>query len=89
MQIKTQNLPILIILLSAMQNQISRPESLFSLASRRNSPTSPSVQNRSLPHKLLQENYDNIEQKVEDINEQIAELEKKKQTLIDQHPKLD
>ncbi|HEJ7999441.1 TPA: hypothetical protein SMI16_004914, partial [Serratia liquefaciens] len=31
----------------------------------------------------------NIEQKVEDINEQIAELEKKKQTLIDQHPKLD
>ncbi|MGQ3516331.1 MFS transporter, partial [Acinetobacter baumannii] len=44
---------------------------------------------RSEAKELLQETYDNIEQKVEDINAQIAELEKKKQILIDQHPKLD
>lgn len=49
----------------------------------------PAASDRSEAKELLQENYDNIEQKVEDINEQIAELEKKKQTLIDQHPKLD
>ncbi|MNE84861.1 Proline/betaine transporter [compost metagenome] len=49
----------------------------------------PAASDRSEAKELLQENYDNIEQKVEDINEQIAELEKKKQTLVDQHPKLD
>lgn len=38
---------------------------------------------------LLQETYDNIEHKVENISAQIANLEKKKQTLVDQHPKLD
>ncbi len=38
---------------------------------------------------LLQETYDNIEQKVDNINAQIADLENKKQKLVDQHPKLD
>ena len=49
----------------------------------------PAASDRSEAKELLQETYDNIEQKVEDINAQIAELEKKKQILIDQHPKLD
>ncbi len=49
----------------------------------------PAASDRSEAKELLQETYDNIEQKVEDISQQIADLEKKKQTLIDQHPKLD
>ena len=49
----------------------------------------PAASDRAEAKELLQETYDNIEQKVEDINEQIEELERKKQRLIDQHPKLD
>ncbi len=37
----------------------------------------PAASDRSEAKELLQETYDNIEQKVEDINAQIAELEKK------------
>ncbi|MGE8384013.1 MAG: hypothetical protein ACN6PL_10140, partial [Pseudomonas putida] len=38
---------------------------------------------------LLQEHHDNIEQKIEDIDAQIAELEAKRQTLAQQHPRID
>ncbi|MEY0604641.1 hypothetical protein, partial [Providencia huaxiensis] len=38
---------------------------------------------------ILSEHFDNIEQRVEDIDQEIAELEKKRQSLINQHPKLD
>jgi len=37
---------------------------------------------------ILQEHHDNIEQKIEDINEQIAELEAKRTHLINQHPRI-
>ncbi|GAA3584502.1 glycine betaine/L-proline transporter ProP [Gibbsiella greigii] len=56
----------------------------------------PAASDRSEAKELLQETYDNIEQKVDNINDELADLqeqinalEKKKQTLIDQHPKLD
>ncbi|MGC6369353.1 glycine betaine/L-proline transporter ProP [Pseudomonas sp. K2I15] len=37
---------------------------------------------------LLQEHEDNIEQKIEDIDAQIAELEAKRQNLVQQHPRI-
>ncbi|AEW44480.1 MFS transporter, MHS family, proline/betaine transporter [Serratia symbiotica str. 'Cinara cedri'] len=50
---------------------------------------SPAASDQKEAKELLQETYDHIEQKVENINAQIADLENKKQTLVDQHPKLD
>ncbi|WP_312935031.1 glycine betaine/L-proline transporter ProP [Pseudomonas sp.] len=38
---------------------------------------------------LLQEHHDNIEEKIEDIDSQIAELEAKRATLAQQHPRID
>lgn len=38
---------------------------------------------------LLQEHHDNIEQKIEDIDAQIAELEAKRKVLAQQHPRID
>ncbi|KAF1009913.1 MAG: Proline/betaine transporter [Pseudomonas fluorescens] len=38
---------------------------------------------------LLQEHHDTIEQKIEDIDAQIAELEAKRKTLAQQHPRID
>ncbi|MBC3435902.1 glycine betaine/L-proline transporter ProP [Pseudomonas sp. BW16M2] len=38
---------------------------------------------------LLQEHHDNIEQKIEDIDAQIAELEARRKTLAQQHPRID
>ena len=38
---------------------------------------------------LLQEHHDNIEQKIEDIDTQIAELEAKRKLLVQQHPRTD
>ncbi|MFK3723913.1 glycine betaine/L-proline transporter ProP [Pseudomonas monteilii] len=37
---------------------------------------------------LLQEHHDNIEQKIEDIDAQMAELEAKRKTLVQQHPRI-
>ncbi|SDT99082.1 glycine betaine/L-proline transporter ProP [Pseudomonas yamanorum] len=37
---------------------------------------------------LLQEHEDNIEQKIEDIDAQIAELEAKRENLVQQHPRI-
>lgn len=49
----------------------------------------PAASDRMEAKALLQKTYDSIEQKVEDINAQIADLKNKKQRLVDQHPKLD
>ncbi|MEW9877104.1 glycine betaine/L-proline transporter ProP [Pseudomonas putida] len=38
---------------------------------------------------LLQEHHDNIEQKIEDIDAQIAELEAKREKLAQQHPRIE
>ena len=38
---------------------------------------------------LLQEHHDNIEQKIEDIDTQIAELETKRKLLVQQHPRIE
>ena len=37
---------------------------------------------------LLQEHHDNIEQKIEDIDAEIAELEAKRKNLVQQHPRI-
>ena len=37
---------------------------------------------------LLQEHHDNIEQKIEDIDAEIAELEEKRKLLVQQHPRI-
>jgi MHS family proline/betaine transporter-like MFS transporter len=37
---------------------------------------------------LLQEHHDNIEQKIEDIDAEIAELEAKRKNLVEQHPRI-
>ncbi|TCV96699.1 glycine betaine/L-proline transporter ProP [Biostraticola tofi] len=46
----------------------------------------PSASDITEAREILQEHHDNIEQKIDDINEQIAELEKKKENLVNQHP---
>lgn len=38
---------------------------------------------------LLQEHHDTIEEKIEDIDAQIAELQAKRDALVDQHPRID
>ncbi|EHD22247.1 MULTISPECIES: glycine betaine/L-proline transporter ProP [Brenneria] len=48
----------------------------------------PAASDRAEAKELLQEQYDNIEQKIEDIDEQITELQKKRRSLIDQHPEI-
>ncbi|MBV4521906.1 glycine betaine/L-proline transporter ProP [Pseudomonas sp. SWRI74] len=40
-------------------------------------------------HELLQEHHDNIEQKIEDIDKEIAELEAKREHLVQQHPRIE
>ncbi len=49
----------------------------------------PTASDRKEAREILSEHFDTIEQKVEEIDEKIAELEKRRQILIDQHPKLD
>lgn len=48
----------------------------------------PAASDLSEAKELLREHHDNIEHKIEGINEQITELEKKRQSLIDQHPRI-
>ncbi|MCV9878158.1 glycine betaine/L-proline transporter ProP [Brenneria izbisi] len=48
----------------------------------------PAASDRAEAKELLQEQFDNIEQKIENINEQIAQLEQKRKALIDQHPRI-
>ncbi|CAI3957945.1 MFS family (AraJ) (PDB:4LDS) [Commensalibacter communis] len=49
----------------------------------------PTASDKEEAKEILSQHFDTIEQKVEELDETIAELEKKRQSLIDQHPKLD
>ena len=48
----------------------------------------PAASDMAEAKEILQEHHDNIEQKIEDISEQISELEAKRSRLIDQHPRI-
>ena len=48
----------------------------------------PAASDRAEAKEILQEHHDNIEQKIEDIDAQIAELQSKRKHLIDQHPEI-
>ncbi|WP_413495677.1 glycine betaine/L-proline transporter ProP [Morganella psychrotolerans] len=49
----------------------------------------PAASDRAEAKEILLEHYDNIEHKIEDIDDEIETLQKRRQSLIDQHPKLD
>ena len=49
----------------------------------------PAASDRAEAKEILIEHYDNIEHKIEEIDEEIETLQKRRQSLIDQHPKLD
>ncbi len=49
----------------------------------------PAASDRAEAKEILQEHHDNIEQKIEDIDAQIVELEAKRKNLIAQHPDID
>jgi MHS family proline/betaine transporter-like MFS transporter len=49
----------------------------------------PAASDLQEARELLREHHDNIEQKIEDIDAQIAELEAKRQQLAQQHPRID
>lgn len=49
----------------------------------------PTASNMDEAKELLEEHHDNIEQKIEDIDAQIAELQAKRETLVQQHPRID
>lgn len=51
--------------------------------------STPAASDRREAKAILSEHFDHIEQKVDDIEQQIEALQKKRQVLIDQHPKLD
>lgn len=46
----------------------------------------PSATDRAEAKEILQEGYDTIEQQIDEIDAEIIVLQKKRQTLIDQHP---
>jgi len=48
----------------------------------------PAASDPAEAKEILQEHHDNIEQKIEDIDAQIAELETKRKNLIAQHPEI-
>ncbi|QCR38335.1 glycine betaine/L-proline transporter ProP [Nissabacter sp. SGAir0207] len=48
----------------------------------------PAASDLAEAKEILREHHDNIEQKIEDINTQIAELETKRASLIQQHPRI-
>ncbi|OCX14100.1 glycine betaine/L-proline transporter ProP [Pseudomonas graminis] len=48
----------------------------------------PAASDLNEARELLQEHHDNIEQKIEDIDTQIAELQAKRETLVQQHPRI-
>jgi MHS family proline/betaine transporter-like MFS transporter len=49
----------------------------------------PAASNIEEARELLEDYHDNIEQKIEDIDAQIAELEAKRKDLAQQHPRID
>jgi len=46
----------------------------------------PAASDMEEAREILQEHHDNIEQKIEDIDEEIARLEAKRKNLVQQHP---
>jgi len=46
----------------------------------------PAASDLDEAREILQEHHDNIEQKIEDIDAEIARLEAKRRNLVDQHP---
>ncbi|WP_075181738.1 glycine betaine/L-proline transporter ProP [Pantoea sp. 1.19] len=48
----------------------------------------PAASDISEAREILQEHHDNIEQKIDDIDEQIKALEAKRRNLVDQHPRI-
>ncbi|RKS87524.1 MHS family proline/betaine transporter-like MFS transporter [Orbus hercynius] len=48
----------------------------------------PAASDRSEAKEILSEHFDNIEQRIDVVDEQIKELQEKRQNLIDQHPKI-
>jgi len=46
----------------------------------------PAASDLEEAREILQEHHDNIEQKIEDIDEEIARLEAKRKNLVQQHP---
>ena len=46
----------------------------------------PAASDLDEAREILQEHHDNIEQKIEDIDEEIARLEAKRKNLVQQHP---
>jgi MHS family proline/betaine transporter-like MFS transporter len=48
----------------------------------------PAASDLAEAKELLQEHHDNIEQKIEDIDKEIAELEAKRKNLVQQHPRI-
>ncbi|KHN62557.1 glycine/betaine ABC transporter [Dickeya fangzhongdai] len=48
----------------------------------------PAASDLSEAKEILQEHHDNIEHKIEDITQQIAELEEKRKLLVAQHPRI-
>ncbi|MDE1165426.1 MAG: glycine betaine/L-proline transporter ProP [Pseudomonas sp.] len=48
----------------------------------------PAASDIAEARELLQEHHDNIEQKIEDIDTQIAELQAKREELVQQHPRI-
>ncbi|MGL5102839.1 MAG: glycine betaine/L-proline transporter ProP [Plesiomonas sp.] len=49
----------------------------------------PAASDKKEAKELLQEQYDTIEQKIDAINEQLADLDAQKQRLVAQHPTID
>lgn len=48
----------------------------------------PAASDMEEAKEILQEHHDNIEQKIEDIDAEIAALEAKRQNLVQQHPRI-
>lgn len=48
----------------------------------------PAASDLAEAKEILQEHHDNIEQKISDINDEIVELEARRQHLINQHPRI-
>ena len=46
----------------------------------------PAASDMEEAREILQEHHDNIEHKIEDIDEEIARLEAKRKNLVQQHP---
>ncbi|MBF3299547.1 proline/betaine transporter, partial [Leptospira borgpetersenii serovar Ballum] len=48
----------------------------------------PAASDMQEAREILREHHDKIEQKIEDIDKEIAELQEKRTRLVDQHPRI-